>query len=206
METELLELFESVKKAADAAAAADGASSNGPEVDRCIDALKTLKKFPVSYDALVSAQGEEHDEKNFKGLTRMIFNSAHILWARDSVGFGGMGKNGSYYALNLESISVNGHALPINRSAFATSADRRVVVDSGTALIYLVAGAYDVIINADSDSLWCIAIQRIDEGPSIIGGSSANFNVTLDNNNSRRSHVAKSMMTYILSVFLLLLL
>ncbi|KAK6943278.1 Transcription factor IIS, N-terminal [Dillenia turbinata] len=54
METELLELFESVKRAADAAA--DGASSNGPEVDRCIDALKTLKKFPVSYDALLSAQ------------------------------------------------------------------------------------------------------------------------------------------------------
>ncbi|KAK6943365.1 Transcription factor IIS, N-terminal [Dillenia turbinata] len=55
METELLELFECVKKAADAAAA-DGASSNGPEADRCIDALKTLKKFPVSYDALVSTQ------------------------------------------------------------------------------------------------------------------------------------------------------
>uniref|UniRef100_A0A5B7A8Y6 Transcription elongation factor n=1 Tax=Davidia involucrata TaxID=16924 RepID=A0A5B7A8Y6_DAVIN len=55
MEKELVELFEAAKKAADAAAI-DGASTSGPKVDRCVDALKQLKSFPVSYDVLVSTQ------------------------------------------------------------------------------------------------------------------------------------------------------
>ncbi|PWA98769.1 Transcription elongation factor S-II, central domain-containing protein [Artemisia annua] len=45
MEKELIELFESVKKAADAA-----------EEERCLDALNSLKKFPVNYQLLVSTQ------------------------------------------------------------------------------------------------------------------------------------------------------
>lgn len=52
MEKELIELFEVVKKAADAAASAD----SSPEEDRCIDALKQLEKFPVNYQLLVSTQ------------------------------------------------------------------------------------------------------------------------------------------------------
>lgn len=36
--------------------ASEGVSSNGPEVVRCVDALKQLKKFPVTYDILVSTQ------------------------------------------------------------------------------------------------------------------------------------------------------
>ncbi|KAJ8898897.1 hypothetical protein K2173_008206 [Erythroxylum novogranatense] len=55
MERELVELFEAAKKSADAAAG-DGVSSNGPEVGRCVDALKQLKGFPISYDILVSTQ------------------------------------------------------------------------------------------------------------------------------------------------------
>lgn len=55
MERELVELFAAAKKAADAAAA-DGASSSSPSVSRCVDALKQLKRFPVSYDALVATQ------------------------------------------------------------------------------------------------------------------------------------------------------
>lgn len=55
METELLELFEAVKKAADVAAA-DGVAESSPEEDRCLDALKRLKKFPVNYQLLVSTQ------------------------------------------------------------------------------------------------------------------------------------------------------
>ncbi|KAL8232142.1 hypothetical protein R6Q57_001920 [Mikania cordata] len=54
METELIELFEAVKKAADAAAL-EGVDLS-PEEDRCLDALKTLKKFPVNYQILVSTQ------------------------------------------------------------------------------------------------------------------------------------------------------
>ncbi|GLU14857.1 hypothetical protein SLE2022_314000 [Rubroshorea leprosula] len=55
MEKELVDLFEAAKKAADLAAA-DGVSSSGPEVSRCIDALKLLKGFPVTKDVLVSTQ------------------------------------------------------------------------------------------------------------------------------------------------------
>ncbi|KAK9283668.1 hypothetical protein L1049_011918 [Liquidambar formosana] len=55
MDKELVELFDAAKKAADAAAA-DGASSGGPEEGRCLDALKQLKNFPVTYQVLVSTQ------------------------------------------------------------------------------------------------------------------------------------------------------
>lgn len=50
MEKELSELFESVKRAADAAQNSPG------EEDRCLDVLKQLKKFPVNYQVLVSTQ------------------------------------------------------------------------------------------------------------------------------------------------------
>jgi transcription elongation factor S-II len=53
MDKELVDLFESAKKAADAAATA---SDGGSEVSRCLDALKLLKNFPITYDILVSTQ------------------------------------------------------------------------------------------------------------------------------------------------------
>lgn len=50
MEKELTEIFEAVKRSADVA-------DNSPgEEDRCIGALKQLKKFPVNYQVLVSTQ------------------------------------------------------------------------------------------------------------------------------------------------------
>ncbi|XP_006365333.1 transcription elongation factor TFIIS-like [Solanum tuberosum] len=55
MERELVELFEKVKQAADAAAV-DGAGDSSPEESRCLDVLKQLKKFPVNYQVLVSSQ------------------------------------------------------------------------------------------------------------------------------------------------------
>lgn len=55
MEAELIELYESAKKAADAAVG-DGVEESSPEEDRCVDALKQLKKFPVNYQLLVSTQ------------------------------------------------------------------------------------------------------------------------------------------------------
>ncbi|KAG8380999.1 hypothetical protein BUALT_Bualt06G0075200 [Buddleja alternifolia] len=54
MEKELTELFESVKRAADVAEKSPG------EEDRCLDALKQLKKFPVNYQVLVSTQVGKH--------------------------------------------------------------------------------------------------------------------------------------------------
>ena len=50
-----MDLFEAAKKAADFAVT-DAVSSNGPEVSRCVDALKQLKAFPITYDILVSTQ------------------------------------------------------------------------------------------------------------------------------------------------------
>ncbi|XP_057469591.1 transcription elongation factor TFIIS-like [Actinidia eriantha] len=55
MKKELIERFEAVKKAADAAAVVEGVDSSLEE-ERCIDALKQLKKFPVNYQILLSTQ------------------------------------------------------------------------------------------------------------------------------------------------------
>ncbi|CAI0423743.1 unnamed protein product [Linum tenue] len=52
---EVIELFESAKKAGDAAVG-DDISSNGPEVGRCVDALKQLGDYPITYEILVSSQ------------------------------------------------------------------------------------------------------------------------------------------------------
>ncbi|XP_038884917.1 transcription elongation factor TFIIS [Benincasa hispida] len=54
MENELVELFQAAKKAADAAAAPS--NDGGAEESRCLDALRQLKKFPVTYQILVSTQ------------------------------------------------------------------------------------------------------------------------------------------------------
>lgn len=56
MEKELIGIFEAAKKAADAAALDGEASAGGPDESRCIDALKQLREFPVTYQILVSTQ------------------------------------------------------------------------------------------------------------------------------------------------------
>ncbi|MCI34709.1 aspartic proteinase-like protein 2-like, partial [Trifolium medium] len=55
-----------------------------------------------------------------------------------------------HYNLNLQSISVNGQALQIDASVFATSNNRGTIVDSGTTLAYLAEEAYDPFVNAQS--------------------------------------------------------
>lgn len=62
MEKELLEVFEEVTKAADAAKSCDG----GAEESQCLEALERLKNFPVSYQLLVSTQVG----KRLKNLTK----------------------------------------------------------------------------------------------------------------------------------------
>ncbi|CAM0878033.1 unnamed protein product [Alopecurus aequalis] len=52
------------------------------------------------------------------------------------------------YNLNMTSIAVNGHMLPINSSLFATSKTEGTIVDSGTTLSYLADGIYDAVISA----------------------------------------------------------
>ncbi|URD96963.1 Transcription elongation factor A protein [Musa troglodytarum] len=53
MEEELLQTFDAAKKAADVAAEAGGPS---PEVDRCVDALRRLRRIPVTTQNLVETQ------------------------------------------------------------------------------------------------------------------------------------------------------
>ncbi|KAL6123462.1 hypothetical protein ACLB2K_075984 [Fragaria x ananassa] len=62
MEKELLEVFDDVTKAADAAKSCDG----GADESECLEALDRLKNFPVSYQLLVSTQVG----KRLKNLTK----------------------------------------------------------------------------------------------------------------------------------------
>ncbi|KAK2395139.1 aspartic proteinase [Trifolium repens] len=55
-----------------------------------------------------------------------------------------------HYNLNIQSISVNGQALQIDASVFATSKDRGTIIDSGTTLAYLAEEAYDPFVNTIS--------------------------------------------------------
>ncbi|CAH9113062.1 unnamed protein product [Cuscuta europaea] len=52
MEKELIELYEVVRKAADAVSV----EGKDAEEERCLDAMRQLKKFPVNYNVLVSSQ------------------------------------------------------------------------------------------------------------------------------------------------------
>ncbi|CAN0925981.1 Transcription elongation factor TFIIS [Linum grandiflorum] len=54
-DVEVIELFESAKKSGDEAVG-DQVSANGPEVARCVDALKQLGNYPITYEILVSSQ------------------------------------------------------------------------------------------------------------------------------------------------------
>ncbi|CAN1134149.1 Transcription elongation factor TFIIS [Linum perenne] len=54
-DVEVIELFESAKKAGDSAVG-DEVPTNGPEVERCVDALKQLGNYPITYEILVSSQ------------------------------------------------------------------------------------------------------------------------------------------------------
>lgn len=69
MEKELTEIFEAVKRAADVA-------DNSPgEEDRCVGALKQLKKFPVNYQVLVSTQVG----KRLRQLTKHKIDKIRVL-------------------------------------------------------------------------------------------------------------------------------
>ncbi|KAK4283754.1 hypothetical protein QN277_000674 [Acacia crassicarpa] len=57
MEKELMRLYEAVKKAADAAATS---TDNQVEENRCLDAFKLLKKFPVNLEILRYTQVGKH--------------------------------------------------------------------------------------------------------------------------------------------------
>lgn len=97
-----MELFEAAKKAADAAAI-DGVSSSGPEVSRCIDALKQLKTFPITYDILVSTQVTRNLLIFFCVLSYITIG----ILIRDSVD-NFLEKTG--YFLSINSVNFNGLA------------------------------------------------------------------------------------------------
>jgi hypothetical protein len=88
MERELLETFEAAKKAADAAADEDGASS--PEAGRCLDALRRLRGFPVTTEVLVSTQvrsGFHNSEGDFSIRGPMFL--CLFRWMRAAAAFRG---------------------------------------------------------------------------------------------------------------------
>lgn len=57
------------------------------------------------------------------------------------------------YEINLESVSVNGHTLPINQSILRQG---RTIVDSGTTFAYLARGAFLHLLDAVSTTLFCV--------------------------------------------------
>ncbi|KAK4793011.1 hypothetical protein SAY86_023446 [Trapa natans] len=52
-----------------------------------------------------------------------------------------------HYNLNMESITINGQALPIDPAAFSSPNSRETIVDSGTTLAYLVEEAFDPFVS-----------------------------------------------------------
>ncbi|PKI78788.1 hypothetical protein CRG98_000855 [Punica granatum] len=74
-----------------------------------------------------------------------------------------------HYNVNLESISVNGQALNIDPSVFATSSNGGTIIDSGTTIAYLAEKAYEVVIPAGGNDLWCIGFMGVKGGLTILG-------------------------------------
>ncbi|KAJ4851123.1 hypothetical protein Tsubulata_002435 [Turnera subulata] len=69
-----------------------------------------------------------------------------------------------HYNLNLLSIAVNGHLLPIDPAAFATSNNRGTIIDSGTTLAYLAEEAYIPFVSAITSSVSQSASPTIYKG------------------------------------------
>ncbi|GFY84451.1 transcript elongation factor IIS [Actinidia rufa] len=104
MKKELIERFEAVKKAADAAAVVEGVDSS-PEEERCINALKQLTKFRVNYQILLSTQvGKrlrhltKHPSKKIQAVALNLV--AGVRWFQE----GAKGEFGESSALKPEKI------------------------------------------------------------------------------------------------------
>ncbi|XP_059300909.1 transcription elongation factor TFIIS-like [Lycium ferocissimum] len=102
MEKELIELFDAVKRAADAAAVDGGADES-----RCLDALKRLKKFPVNYQVLVSTQvGKrlriltKHPREKIQALASDVVKNWKTIIVRETM------KNKNSNEVNGESVKA----------------------------------------------------------------------------------------------------
>ncbi|GLT76780.1 hypothetical protein SLA2020_484190 [Shorea laevis] len=116
MENELVDLFEAAKKAADLAAA-DGVSSSGPEVSRCIDALKLLKGFTVTKDVLVSTQvGKmlrpltKHPREKIQSVASGLLESWKKIVIEETAR---SKKNGNATTVKVENVKKNGNATTV---------------------------------------------------------------------------------------------
>ncbi|ANM61443.1 Eukaryotic aspartyl protease family protein [Arabidopsis thaliana] len=69
-----------------------------------------------------------------------------------------------HYNLNLLSIGVNGQMLPLDAAVFEASNTRGTIVDTGTTLTYLVKEAYDLFLNAISNSVSQLVTPIISNG------------------------------------------
>ncbi|KVH90725.1 Aspartic peptidase, partial [Cynara cardunculus var. scolymus] len=69
-----------------------------------------------------------------------------------------------HYNLNLLSISVNGHILPIDPAVFGTKNNRKgTIIDSGTTLAYLTEEAYKPFVDAVSTEGQCAVTKGLAE-------------------------------------------
>ncbi|OMO66748.1 Zinc finger, TFIIS-type [Corchorus capsularis] len=110
-EKEVVELFEAAKKAADRAAALDGAAS---EENRCIDALSQLKHFPITYQLLVSTQvGKQlrcltnHPRKKIQSFARDVLRIWKNAVIKTNNGDVNNGKMGNKNSLKMEQKTPN---------------------------------------------------------------------------------------------------
>ncbi|KAF5747681.1 putative Transcript elongation factor IIS [Tripterygium wilfordii] len=109
MEREVVDLFEAAKKAA-ASAAVDGLSTSGPEVMRCVDALKQLKAFPITYDILVSTQvGKQLRPltKHPKDKIKSIASELLELWKKIVIDETARNKKNGTDGENVDAVKAN---------------------------------------------------------------------------------------------------
>lgn len=112
MEKDLIQLFQTVEKAA-AAAENDAVEGLSPEEDRCIDVLKQLEKCPVNYDVLVSTQvGKrlrhltKHPRKKIQALASQLIETWKNIVVEETLKKNRMGSLDNKVDLNSQPISA----------------------------------------------------------------------------------------------------
>ncbi|XP_059667529.1 aspartic proteinase 36-like [Cornus florida] len=125
------------------------------KMDRAIDGIFGFGRQALSVISQLSSQGIT--PKVFSHCLKGDGNGGGMLVLGEildpSIVYSPLVPSQSHYNLYLQSIAVNGQALPINSAVFETSSNRGTIVDSGTTLTYLVGEAYDPFVSAITASV-----------------------------------------------------
>lgn len=123
--------------------------------DRAVDGIFGFGQQPMSVISQLSSQGVA--PKAFSHCLRGDDAGGGILVLGEivepNIVYSPLVPSQPHYNLNLESISVNGQTLGIDSSVFSTSTTQGTIVDSGTTLAYLAAGAYNPFVNAITNAV-----------------------------------------------------